>query len=114
MVGSELPTPETRESTVTDVVVLDLQGLTVANPRPEPATSSTTSSFTVHRGEIVGIAGVEGNGQCELVKAIVGLAAVDRHDRSSTAIDITPQHRRANDATAASGTSPRTARRTAS
>jgi simple sugar transport system ATP-binding protein len=30
-------------------------------------------NFTVHQGEIVGIAGVEGNGQFELVNTIVGL-----------------------------------------
>ena len=29
-------------------------------------------SLTVHRGEVVGIAGVEGNGQSELVDAIIG------------------------------------------
>lgn len=32
-------------------------------------------SFEVRRGEIVGIAGVEGNGQTELVEALAGLAA---------------------------------------
>jgi simple sugar transport system ATP-binding protein len=31
-------------------------------------------SFTVRAGEIVGIAGVEGNGQAELVEALAGLA----------------------------------------
>jgi ABC-type uncharacterized transport system ATPase subunit len=31
-------------------------------------------SFTVHAGEILGIAGVEGNGQSELVEALAGLA----------------------------------------
>ena len=30
-------------------------------------------SIEVHAGEIVGIAGVEGNGQTELIDAIVGL-----------------------------------------
>jgi simple sugar transport system ATP-binding protein len=30
-------------------------------------------SFTVHRGEVVGIAGVEGNGQGELIEALLGL-----------------------------------------
>jgi simple sugar transport system ATP-binding protein len=30
-------------------------------------------SFTIHKGEIVGIAGVEGNGQAELVEAIMGM-----------------------------------------
>ena len=34
-------------------------------------------SFRVRRGEIVGIAGVEGNGQSELVEAILGLREVD-------------------------------------
>ena len=35
-------------------------------------------SFDVCRGEIVGIAGVEGNGQTELVEALAGLADPDR------------------------------------
>ncbi len=30
-------------------------------------------SFTIHRGEVLGIAGVEGNGQAELVEAIMGM-----------------------------------------
>ncbi len=75
MVGSELPTPETRERTVTDVVAIELRELTVANPEAGARNVVDDVSFTVHRGEIVGIAGVEGNGQSELVKAIVGLTA---------------------------------------
>jgi ABC-type uncharacterized transport system ATPase subunit len=35
-------------------------------------------SLEVRRGEVVGVAGVEGNGQRELVRAIAGLAAIDR------------------------------------
>ncbi len=34
-------------------------------------------SFSVHRGEIVTVAGIDGNGQSELVYAISGLAATD-------------------------------------
>jgi simple sugar transport system ATP-binding protein len=30
-------------------------------------------TFTIHRGEVLGIAGVEGNGQAELVEAIMGM-----------------------------------------
>jgi general nucleoside transport system ATP-binding protein len=30
-------------------------------------------SFTIHRGEVLGVAGVEGNGQAELVEAIMGM-----------------------------------------
>jgi simple sugar transport system ATP-binding protein len=37
-------------------------------------------SLTVHRGEIVGIAGVSGNGQSELIQAITGLTLVDQGD----------------------------------
>jgi simple sugar transport system ATP-binding protein len=70
MVGSELPTPETRESTVTTEVALRLVDLTVgAGPRPD----LDHVSFDIHRGEILGIAGVEGNGQAELIDALVGL-----------------------------------------
>ena len=75
MVGSELPTPETRESTVTDVPVLEVRNLTVASLDSGARNLLDEVSFTVHRGEIVGIAGVEGNGQSELVNAIVGLTS---------------------------------------
>ena len=34
-------------------------------------------SFDVHAGEIVGIAGIEGNGQTELIEALAGLAHVE-------------------------------------
>ncbi len=70
MVGSELPSPETRESTVTNVVALDVSGLTVLDD-DRPVVKDV--SLTVHRGEILGIAGVEGNGQTELLQAILGV-----------------------------------------
>ena len=71
MVGSELPTPETRESTVTDVPVLEVEGLSICPPGVRPVLEDI--SFTIHRGEVLGIAGVEGNGQAELVEAIMGM-----------------------------------------
>src|SRR6476619_3024761 len=71
MVGSELPSPETRTSTVRDTVVLELRGLTVATPGGRPAVDGV--DLVVRAGEVVGIAGVEGNGQAELVDAIMGL-----------------------------------------
>ena len=76
MVGSELPIPELRESTVTDEVVLDIAGLSVVDTDEFTDRRIVDSvSIEVHRGEIVGIAGVEGNGQSELVSAIMGLVA---------------------------------------
>ncbi|QRN80240.1 MAG: ABC transporter ATP-binding protein [Nocardiopsis sp. BM-2018] len=72
MVGSQLPTPETRESTVTHVQSLELRDVTVFDDESERRILDGVS-LTVHRGEILGIAGVEGNGQAELVEAIMGL-----------------------------------------
>jgi simple sugar transport system ATP-binding protein len=51
--------------------VLQVQGLWVLDDRSVSAVRGI--SFEVRRGEILGIAGVEGNGQRELVEAIVGL-----------------------------------------
>ena len=73
MVGSELPTPEIGESTVTDVPLLEFRGVGLP-PRSEGGRAVLEDiTFTVHRGEIVGIAGVEGNGQSELVNSVIGL-----------------------------------------
>jgi len=71
MVGSELPTPETTRSTVTEVVELSVSGVNAENEYSRPVL--TDISFEVHRGEIVGIAGVEGNGQAELIDTIMGI-----------------------------------------
>ncbi|HET7868956.1 MAG TPA: ABC transporter ATP-binding protein [Actinomycetota bacterium] len=70
MVGSELPTPETRESTVTDEVMLSVRQMGV---RVGERWTLQDVSFDIRRGEILGIAGVEGNGQRELVDAIMGM-----------------------------------------
>ena len=71
MVGSELPSPSTEASTVTDQVLLSVEGLSLPNPGGRPLLEDI--SFTIHRGEILGIAGVEGNGQAELVESIMGM-----------------------------------------
>ncbi len=49
-------------------------GLTVKSDRGTTAVNNL--SFDIHPGEILGIAGVEGNGQTELIEAIAGLRAV--------------------------------------
>ncbi|MGY0288576.1 MAG: ABC transporter ATP-binding protein [Candidatus Methanodesulfokora washburnensis] len=46
-------------------------------------------SFSVRSGEIFGIAGVEGNGQSELVEAICGLRKVDRGSIILCGVDVT-------------------------
>ncbi len=72
MVGSELPSPSTEASTVTDVVQLSVRDLALSDPHGG-RDLLTDVSFDIHRGEVVGIAGVEGNGQAELVEAIMGM-----------------------------------------
>jgi general nucleoside transport system ATP-binding protein len=71
MVGSELPSPETSESTVTTELQLELAGVTLIDERGRELLSDV--SLRIHRGEILGIAGVEGNGQSELVETIMGM-----------------------------------------
>ncbi|GGF40744.1 sugar ABC transporter ATP-binding protein [Marmoricola endophyticus] len=72
MVGSELPSPSTESSTVTDEVLLSVRDLTLPDPAGgRPLVDGV--SFDIHRGEVLGIAGVEGNGQAELVETIMGM-----------------------------------------
>ena len=72
MVGKEVLLdaldPEDRGETETAVEVRDLQAL---DNRGLPAVRGV--SLTVRRGEILGIAGIEGNGQSELIEAITGM-----------------------------------------
>ena len=90
MVGSELPVPELRESTVTDTVVLELAGVGVEGPDGRPVLADI--DLTIHAGEVVGIAGVEGNGQAELVDAIMGIRAISRGRIELSGKDLTGQN----------------------
>ncbi|MFF4210479.1 ABC transporter ATP-binding protein [Streptomyces sp. NPDC001796] len=110
MVGSELPTPETAESTVTDKPVIEVRNLTVyasggasLGVEAEPAAGGLTEfaaggdvkrvlddvTFTIHAGEVMGIAGVEGNGQTELIDALIGLKHADSGSIAFLGEDIT-------------------------
>jgi ABC-type uncharacterized transport system ATPase subunit len=71
MVGSELPSPSTEESTVTDDVELDVENVTLAGAGERMLLDDV--SLRIRRGEVLGIAGVEGNGQTELVETIIGM-----------------------------------------
>lgn len=54
--------------------VVSLRGLATRPDSEGPALSD--AALTIHQGEIVGVAGVEGNGQRTLVRAIAGLVDV--------------------------------------
>ncbi len=70
MVGSELPSPATTTSTVRDEELLVLSHITLREGA-RPVLDDV--SLRVRAGEIVGIAGVEGNGQTALLECILGL-----------------------------------------
>lgn len=98
MVGSELPTPETEESTVTDVPMLKVSGLHLSQTDLDGVERIILDEigFTIHKGEVLGIAGVEGNGQSELVEAIVGIRDPDAGSITLDGADIShaPTRRR--------------------
>jgi simple sugar transport system ATP-binding protein len=87
MVGSELPTPATTESTVSSEVALEVSGLTIIDEDERVLVDDI--SFRVRRGEVLGIAGVEGNGQTELIEAMVGISPAARGTVTLNGSDIT-------------------------
>jgi len=66
---------EKKPSTPGDLI-LKVQDITVTNKKGVPKLKNF--SLDVYAGEIVGIAGVDGNGQSELVEAITGLVKIDQ------------------------------------
>ncbi len=78
MVGRAVDLKVDKTPAKPDGVVLDVQNLVVLDEVDEVVVRGI--SFDVHAGEILGVAGVQGNGQTELVKAITGLChAVEGH-----------------------------------
>ncbi|HKT96785.1 MAG TPA: ABC transporter ATP-binding protein [Paraburkholderia sp.] len=79
MVGHELPAYTRRTHTPGDVL-LDVRHLSMPSEDPF-GTSLDDVTFAVHVGEILGIAGVSGNGQAELLAALSGEARDALHAR---------------------------------
>jgi simple sugar transport system ATP-binding protein len=71
MVGRPVQLTVDKKSASAGDVVLKVSDLTVLDA--DGRTHVENVSFEVHSGEIVGIAGVQGNGQTELVEALTGL-----------------------------------------
>ncbi len=71
MVGREITFRQQKPPSTPGRAVLDIENLAATNDRGSPALRSL--SLKVHAGEIVGLAGVEGNGQRELAETIAGL-----------------------------------------
>ena len=83
MIGGELPHPRHRAASIgAPALVVDALDARADDPF---GTTLRAISFTVHAGEIVGIAGVSGNGQKELLAALSGERTLGRGVRSRKA-----------------------------
>lgn len=74
-------------------IALDVAGLTVVGVHGDPVVRDV--DLQVRRGEIVAVAGVEGNGQTEFVRAVTGLAHVAAGSIHLDGRDITHDSRKA-------------------
>ena len=92
MVGREVLLDVERPATDFGDEVLDVAGLTVTDERGVRAVDDL--SLSVREGEIFGVAGVDGNGQRELVEAITGLVRPDDGTIRLEGADLTDRSRR--------------------
>lgn len=76
MVGREVTFKTEKTEAMPKEASLEIQSLTVKDSRNIAVVDNL--NLTVRKGEIVGIAGVDGNGQTELVEAIAGLRKVEK------------------------------------
>lgn len=75
MVGREVSFEVEKTSAKPKNVVLEIKNLTVKNNRKLDAVKNL--SLKVHAGEILCVAGIDGNGQSELIEAITGLRKIE-------------------------------------
>lgn len=92
MVGSALPEMHGRSEVRSDETVIQCSGLCVQNSMRQLALDHV--DLEIRKGEILGIAGVSGNGQSELAQVIAGLIKADEGAIEFKGSDITGTGRR--------------------
>ena len=95
MVGYDLKAQAHPRATSTTEPVLQAKGLYAKNDRNLPALQGV--DLTLHQGEILGVAGVDGNGQTELAQVIAGLRPLQRgslqvQGQELTALSVRERH----------------------
>lgn len=75
MVGREVNLVVTKKPANPQEIVMEVKDLYVRDERQNLTVKGVT--FDVRKGEVLGIAGVQGNGQTELVYALTGLLPID-------------------------------------
>jgi ABC-type uncharacterized transport system ATPase subunit len=74
MAGRDITLPVAKEKVVSQEIILDIENVTALDERGTAALNGLNLSLS--RGEILGLAGVSGNGQSELAEIINGLRKV--------------------------------------
>lgn len=87
LVGRDVVFPVARQQTAPGAVAASLQNLQVQGDHGKLAVADF--NLELRAGEIVGIAGVDGNGQSELAEAIVGLRPIKSGRLSIGGADVT-------------------------
>ena len=75
MVGRDVVLKIEKDDPVPGKPILEIRNLTRTNSEGKKTLNNV--SFTIHAGEVLGIAGVEGNGQSDLSDCISGMAVYD-------------------------------------
>ena len=76
MIGENLPSPPKRENKPREENALSVEDITSTTVDGKKAFKNI--NFLIKQGEIVGIAGVEGNGQRELAESILGVFPIEK------------------------------------
>ncbi len=87
MVGREVSFKVDKDDKMRGKKVLEIENLTVKDNRNVVAINNL--SLKVYAGEILGLAGIDGNGQTELVEALTGLRPVESGRVVINGLDIT-------------------------
>ncbi|MCY4304819.1 MAG: ABC transporter ATP-binding protein [Aestuariivita sp.] len=89
MVGRPIMLRTNRKDITPGAPMLQVSNLTVLSDKGQSAVNDM--SFTVHEHEILGIAGVSGNGQTELFEALVGVRDSEAGRIQLSGVDLTHQ-----------------------
>jgi simple sugar transport system ATP-binding protein len=76
MFGEHTPVHLERQPVKSDTIVLDVKNLEALAADEEPALQGV--SFSIREGEILGFAGISGNGQSELAEVVTGMRSATR------------------------------------
>ncbi|MDX9915936.1 MAG: ABC transporter ATP-binding protein [Sphaerochaeta sp.] len=86
MVGRDVLFSDQSPVSVEGPPVLDVAHVTAKDSLGRTAVNNV--SFSLHEGEILGIAGVDGNGQNELVEALTGLRSVEEGSIATHGVEL--------------------------